>query len=156
MPSTGAPRPPAVDRLRLYGYYKQAREGDVQHVMARPTASSVPFPSSSSMSYYPDGSTDAGARETLSPEELQREQDKWDAWHSRRGMSATEAKKRYIEALIGMMHMYATTPDARELAAELEFVWAQMRDGVAREDGLGKRLGGRRRGNSEDDDEESQ
>lgn len=87
IPKTGATRPPPSDRMRLYGLYKQAMEGDVDGVMERP----------SSGSGLPD-------------DELHREQDKWDAWDSQRGSSRTEAKRRYIEALIDTMHKYATTP----------------------------------------------
>jgi acyl-CoA-binding protein len=87
IPKTGASRPPPSDRLRLYGLYKQAMEGDVDGVMERPTSG-------------------AG----LGAEELQREKDKWDAWNSQKGLSRTEAKRRYIEALIETMHKYATTP----------------------------------------------
>lgn len=87
IPKTGASRPPPTDRLRLYGLYKQAMEGDVDGVMERP-------------------SVGAG----MSAEELQREKDKWDAWNSQSGLTKTEAKRRYIEALIDTMHRYATTP----------------------------------------------
>lgn len=104
IPKTGASRPPPTDRLRLYGLYKQAMEGDVDGVMERP-------------------SVGAG----MSVEELQREKDKWDAWNSQSGLTKTEAKRRYIEALIDTMHRYATTPDAKELVAELEFVWNQIK-----------------------------
>ncbi|CRK26675.1 hypothetical protein BN1708_014636 [Verticillium longisporum] len=38
IPKTGASRPPPSDRLRLYGLYKQAMEGDVDGVMERPAA----------------------------------------------------------------------------------------------------------------------
>ena len=87
IPKTGAARPPPPDRMRLYGLYKQAMEGDVDGVMERPsTSSGTPL------------------------SELPREQDKWDAWNSQSGLSRTEAKKRYIEALIETMHKYATTP----------------------------------------------
>ena len=89
IPKTGASRPPPGDRLRLYGLYKQAMEGDVDGVMERPS------------------STTQGG---LSSDELQREKDKWDAWNAQRGLSRTEAKRRYIEALIETMHHYATTP----------------------------------------------
>lgn len=105
IPKTGASRPPPADRLRLYGLYKQAMEGDVDGVMERPS------------------STSPG----VSSEELQREKDKWDAWNAQRGLTRTEAKRRYIEALIETMHRYATTPDARELVSELEFVWNQIK-----------------------------
>ncbi|CAG9944346.1 unnamed protein product [Clonostachys rosea f. rosea IK726] len=104
IPKTGASRPPPADRLRLYGLYKQAMEGDVDGVMERPW--SMP-----------------GA----SMEDLQKEKDKWDAWNSQRGLSRTESKRRYVEALIDTMHRYATTPDARELVTELEFVWNQIK-----------------------------
>lgn len=105
IPKTGAARPPAVDRMRLYGLYKQAMEGDVDGVMIRPNH-----------------------RSGLPPDELRREQDKWDAWNSQRGLSRTGAKQRYIETLIETMHTYATTPSAAELVAELEFVWNQIKD----------------------------
>lgn len=87
IPKTGATRPPPSDRMRLYGLYKQAMEGDVDGVMERP-----------------------GPAADLADDELQREQDKWDAWDSQRGLSRTDAKRRYIEALIETMHKYATTP----------------------------------------------
>ncbi len=51
-----------------------------------------------------------------------------DAWSSQHGLSRTEAKRRYISTLITTMHKYAsTTPEARELVAELEFVWDQIK-----------------------------
>ncbi|KAI1117561.1 acyl-CoA binding protein [Nemania sp. NC0429] len=105
IPKTGASRPPPKDRLRLYGLYKQAMEGDVDGVMERPRTGSG-----------------------IDPDELQREQDKWDAWNSHSGLSRTEAKRRYVEALIDTMHHYANTPDALELVAELEFVWDQIKN----------------------------
>ncbi|CAK7197714.1 hypothetical protein SEUCBS139899_000362 [Sporothrix eucalyptigena] len=105
IPKTGAARPPSSDRMRLYGLYKQAMEGDVDGVMERPNAYSG-----------------------LSVDELRREQDKWDAWNAQRGIGRTEAKRRYIESLIETMHTYATTPTASELVAELEFVWNQIKD----------------------------
>ncbi|OAA64419.1 acyl-binding protein family [Niveomyces insectorum RCEF 264] len=105
IPKTGAARPPPANRMRLYGLYKQAMEGDVDGVMDRPNLS-------------------AG----LSSDDLRREQDKWDAWNAQRGLGRTEAKRRYIETLIDTMHTYATTPSANELVAELEFVWNQIKD----------------------------
>ena len=55
-----------------------------------------------------------------------------EAWHSRAGLSRTEAKRRYISTLIETMHQYATTTsEARELVAELEFVWDQIRSNSA-------------------------
>ncbi|ODA81623.1 hypothetical protein RJ55_00124 [Drechmeria coniospora] len=104
IPKTGASRPPPSDRLRLYGLYKQAMEGDVDGVMEQPTHG-------------------VG----LTAEELQRERDKWDAWNSQKGLARTEAKRRYVEALIETMHRYATTTDATELVTELEFVWNQIK-----------------------------
>ena len=94
--------------MRLYGLYKQAMEGDVDGVMERPSATS---------------GTAAGS----SSDEIVREQDKWDAWNSQKGISRTEAKRRYVEALIETMHKYASTPNALELVAELEFVWNQVK-----------------------------
>ncbi|GAB7353395.1 hypothetical protein MBLNU459_g3869t1 [Dothideomycetes sp. NU459] len=95
---TGSQKPPVSERLKLYGLYKQAMEGDVGYVQARPAADS-------------------------------KEQDKWDAWAANAGLSRTAAKKQYIETLISTMHEYASaTPEARELVAELEFVWDQIRN----------------------------
>ncbi|KAK3315977.1 kinase-like domain-containing protein [Apodospora peruviana] len=105
-PKTGVGRPPPADRMRLYGLYKQAMEGDVDGVMQRPTGATMQSTSS----------------------DVLREQDKWDAWNSQKGLSGTEAKRRYVEALIETMHMHANTPDALELVAELEFVWNQVRN----------------------------
>jgi len=104
IPRTGSARPPPADRLRLYGLYKQSMEGDVDGVMDRPEG---------------DG------------DEIRAEQDKWDAWNQQKGLSRTEAKRRYISTLIDTMHKYATsTPDARELVSELEFVWDQIKSNV--------------------------
>lgn len=88
IPRSGSARPPASERLRLYGLYKQAMEGDVDGVMERPSA---------------------GSASGLKGEDLQRERDKWDAWNSQRGLGRTEAKRRYIETLIEIMHKYATS-----------------------------------------------
>jgi len=69
-------------------------EGDVDGVMERPLS-------------FRDGKPE---RETdLEGDELKRERDKWDAWDAQRGLSRTEAKRRYIEALIETMHKYAST-----------------------------------------------
>lgn len=55
-----------------------------------------------------------------------------DAWYAQRGLSRTEAKRRYITTLINTMHRYASqTPDALELVAELEFVWDQVKSNTA-------------------------
>lgn len=51
-----------------------------------------------------------------------------DAWYCQRGLSRTEAKRRYVTTLINTMHLYASqTAEARELVAELEFVWDQVK-----------------------------
>ena len=55
-----------------------------------------------------------------------------DAWHAHHALSRTEAKRQYISTLIETMHKYATTtPEARELVAELEFVWDQIKSNTA-------------------------
>ena len=55
-----------------------------------------------------------------------------DAWSSNHSLSRTEAKRRYITTLIDTMHKYAsTTPEARDLVAELEFVWDQIKSNPA-------------------------
>ncbi|KAI4168639.1 MAG: hypothetical protein LQ343_006220 [Gyalolechia ehrenbergii] len=104
IPRTGSARPPSSDRLKLYGLYKQSMEGDVEGVMRRP----------------PDDAPDT--------EETRAEREKWDAWHHNAGLSRTAAKRAYISTLITTMHAYASsTPEARELVAELEFVWDQIK-----------------------------
>ncbi|KAJ5382365.1 Acyl-CoA-binding protein ACBP [Penicillium concentricum] len=105
IPRTGTARPPAAERLALYGLYKQSMEGDVEGVMDRPI-----------------GNTS----------EVHAECEKWDAWYAQRDMSRTEAKRRYISTLIDTMHQYASqTPEACELVAELEFVWDQIKYNAA-------------------------
>lgn len=55
-----------------------------------------------------------------------------DAWFAQRGLSRTEAKRRYISTLIDTMHRYASqTPEARELVSELEFVWDQIKSNTS-------------------------
>ncbi|KAJ5633798.1 hypothetical protein N7528_001640 [Penicillium herquei] len=101
IPRTGTARPPAAERLKLYGLYKQSMEGDVEGVMDRPIGNTP---------------------------EVHAECEKWDAWYAQRGNTRTEAKRRYISTLIDTMHNYASqTPEARELVAELEFVWDQIK-----------------------------
>ncbi|KAK6887004.1 Autophagy-related protein 37 [Candida tropicalis] len=75
------PRPPAENRIKLYGLYKQATEGDVDGIMPRPVG------------FTPE---DEGAKK------------KWDAWKREEGISKTEAKKRYISYLIETMRVYAS------------------------------------------------
>lgn len=101
IPRTGTARPPAAERLKLYGLYKQSMEGDVEGVMDRPIGNTP---------------------------EVHAECEKWDAWYAQRGLTRTEAKRRYISTLIETMHRYASsTPEARELVSELEFVWDQIK-----------------------------
>ncbi|KAK3343885.1 acyl CoA binding protein-domain-containing protein [Lasiosphaeria hispida] len=131
IPKTGATRPPAGDRMRLYGLYKQAMEGDVDGVMERPTAASMAAAAAGttigSASIISSVNSNNTASSSISSDEVAREQDKWDAWNSQKGISRTEAKRRYVEALIETMHRYANTPNALELVAELEFVWNQVK-----------------------------
>ncbi|KAL8659652.1 MAG: hypothetical protein Q9202_007034, partial [Teloschistes flavicans] len=104
IPRTGSPRPSYADRFKLYGLYKQSMEGDVPTSFQRP----------------PDGAPDT--------EESRADKAKWDAWHSNAGLSRTAAKRAYISTLIEAMHQYAsTTPEGRDLVAELEFVWDQIK-----------------------------
>ncbi|KAG8526281.1 uncharacterized protein KY384_000274 [Bacidia gigantensis] len=103
LPRTGSATPPEGDRLKLYGLYKQSMEGDVEGVMAKPS----------------NGVSRADQVSELA---------KWEAWHANASLSRTEAKQRYISTLIETMHRYATTTtEARELIAELEFVWDQIK-----------------------------
>ncbi|KAF2003073.1 hypothetical protein P154DRAFT_552751 [Amniculicola lignicola CBS 123094] len=101
---TGSQKPPSATRLKLYGLYKQAMEGDVEGIMDRPEGSG---------------------------EDVSRAREKWDAWKQQSALSRTEAKRRYITTLINTMHQYASpSPDSRELVAELEFVWDQVKSNV--------------------------
>ncbi|CDR47092.1 CYFA0S28e00606g1_1 [Cyberlindnera fabianii] len=96
------PRPPVDSRIKLYGLYKQATEGNVEGIMERPTG------------HRPE---DESARR------------KWDAWKGEEGASKTEAKRRYIAFLIDTMKKYASgTHEARELLSELEYLWDQIKD----------------------------
>lgn len=90
------------NRIRLYGLYKQATEGNVDGVMLRPVGHS--------------------------PEDESAKR-KWDAWKEQEGLSKTEAKRRYIECLISTMKTYASgTHEARELLSELEYLWDQIKE----------------------------
>lgn len=96
------PRPPAENRVKLYGLYKQATEGNVVGIMARPQGHTL---------------EDEGAKK------------KWDAWKREEGLSRTEAKRQYISYLIETMRVYASgTAEARELLTELEYLWDQIKD----------------------------
>ena len=58
-----------------------------------------------------------------------------DAWAIHHGLSKTAAKRKYIDTLISTMHAFASsTPEARELVGELEFVWEQVRANGTEED----------------------
>ncbi|KAL4964507.1 acyl CoA binding protein-domain-containing protein [Aspergillus stella-maris] len=105
IPRTGTARPPASERLKLYGLYKQSMEGDVEGVMDRPVGNTA---------------------------DVYMECEKWDAWFAQRGVSRTEAKRRYISTLVETMHTYASqTAEARELVSELEFVWDQVKSNIS-------------------------
>ncbi|KAL4945807.1 acyl CoA binding protein-domain-containing protein [Aspergillus oleicola] len=107
IPRTGTARPPASERLKLYGLYKQSMEGDVEGVMDRPVGNTA---------------------------DVYMECEKWDAWFAQRGVSRTEAKRRYISTLVETMHTYASqTAEARELVSELEFVWDQVKSNISSE-----------------------
>ncbi|CAI5758702.1 unnamed protein product [Candida verbasci] len=96
------PRPPAENRIKLYGLYKQATEGNVDGIMPRPVG------------FTPE---DEGAKK------------KWDAWKREEGLSKIEAKRKYISYLIETMRVYASgTLEARELLNELEYLWDQIKD----------------------------
>ncbi|EXJ69782.1 uncharacterized protein A1O5_06853 [Cladophialophora psammophila CBS 110553] len=137
LPRTGSSRPPPSARLRLYGLYKQSMEGDVESILPRPTVPSVsPDPNNSK-----SNNVHRYASRDLRMREAEAEIEKWDAWHACAGMSRTEAKRRYISTLIDTMKEYASgTQESRELVAELEFVWNQIKS---------------QSGSSEDDDAES-
>ncbi|KAJ9604772.1 hypothetical protein H2200_010887 [Cladophialophora chaetospira] len=124
LPRTGSSRPPPSARLRLYGLYKQSMEGDVESILPRPTVPSVsPDPNSSK-----SNNVHRYASRDLRVREAEAEIEKWDAWHACAGMSRTEAKRRYISTLIDTMKEYASgTQESRELVAELEFVWNQIK-----------------------------
>lgn len=88
-------------------------EGDVYLIADRPT-------------------TTSSTTNTSSDDHIRKEQEKWDAWKSNESLSRTEAKRRYIAKLIDTMHKYAsTTPEARELVEELEFVWDQIKNNTS-------------------------
>lgn len=96
------PRPPAENRVKLYGLYKQATEGNVQGIMTRPEGHTM---------------EDEGAKK------------KWDAWKREEGLSKTAAKRQYILYLINTMRVYASgTTEAQELLSELEYLWDQIKD----------------------------
>lgn len=138
-------------------------EGDVENILPRPTlpppspiphdlAASVPSDLDSRPSAPPHRDSNISqhtvhryASRDLRTREAQAEIEKWDAWHACAGMSRTEAKRSYIEALIETMKAYASgTQESRELVGELEFVWGQIRS----QSGSGSGDGGSRGGGS--------
>ena len=143
IPRTGSARPPPQDRLKLYGLYKQSMEGDVEGVMRRPEGQ-APEEEAEREKWYGSMSFNVYLHifQAISsfrqihcpispvlpltpPHQLTSNRDAWSSCHS---LSRTEAKRRYISTLISTMHKYAsTTPEARELVAELEFVWDQIK-----------------------------
>ncbi len=125
LPRYGSSKPPPAARLRLYGLYKQSMEGDVESLLPRPTLQRPPSSPSSPLPTPDDTDErfqdhqDGMNRRTTSRErenETKGEIEKWDAWYSCRGISRTEAKRRYIEVLIQTMKVYAAgTVESREL-----------------------------------------
>ncbi|KAI5800225.1 acyl CoA binding protein-domain-containing protein [Peziza echinospora] len=95
--SSAARRPPAEDRLRLYGLYKQSMEGDVLGVMERPTESSL----------------DAD------------KWDAWNAVRGLRKTEAKRRYIECL--IETMKKYASDTPEARGLVSELEFVWDQVK-----------------------------
>lgn len=73
--------------------------------------------------------TEGDAQGLTTDDEDEGTRQKWEAWHTQHGLSQTESKRRYITVLLESMHAYASsTPQARELIKELEFVWDQIKD----------------------------
>ena len=99
-------------------------EGDVESILPRPTLPAVsPDPNK-----HNSNNVHRYASRDLRVREAEAEIEKWDAWHACAGMSRTEAKRRYISTLIETMKEYASgTQESRELVAELEFVWNQIK-----------------------------
>lgn len=96
------PRPPVAIRTELYALFKQSTEGDVERVLPRPKDDPNVLDNSVAIR-------------------------KWDAWRTKAGLSKTQAKKEYIQMLISTMKSYAMgTLAARELLADLEFLWMQV------------------------------
>ena len=144
LPRTGSSRPPPSSRLRLYGLYKQSMEGDVERILPRPQ---LPPPSPTQPQQEGQAAQGTGTGSGSSPSrdrggsalskyasrdlrmrEAQAEIEKWDAWHACKGLSQSDAKRKYIEALIETMKVYASgTQESRELVEELEFVWGQIK-----------------------------
>lgn len=96
------PRPPLETRIKLYGLYKQATEGNISVELL--------------------DKTDINSIE----DEIILK--KYDSWYSNLNLSITEAKKKYIEILINTMKIYASgTVESRELLNELEYLYDQIK-----------------------------
>lgn len=101
-------------------------EGDVEGVMNRPAGNTTDVYAECEKWYIPFFPERTFLRKEKS--ETEKADLYRDAWFAQRGLSRTEAKRRYISTLIETMHRYASqTPEARELVAELEFVWDQIK-----------------------------
>ena len=107
-------------------------EGDVESILPRPLPIESPLsPIHRSQSLDQALSRSPGSPSSTSPPTASTQRgeiEKWDAWHACAGMSRTEAKRQYIDYLIGTMKRYACgTQEGRELVGELEFVWDQIK-----------------------------
>ncbi|CAI4212503.1 unnamed protein product [Parascedosporium putredinis] len=109
----------SVDRVFVHALSTVKRIPKTGAMRPRPPTGYVSMGSTSKR--WRETSTAIPATVGMRSEDLKREMDKWDAWDAQKGLTKTEAKRRYIETLISTMHRYATTGDAKELVAELEF-----------------------------------
>lgn len=100
-------------------------EGNVSSVQSRPVESRTRH----TTTRHPSDPQSSQSKPTDTPT---RDQEKWDAWDANKGLSRTEAKRRYIETLIRTMKTYASDTSASQaLVSELEFVWTQVKDAAA-------------------------
>lgn len=100
-------------------------EGDVEGVMDRPVGNTADVYMECEKWYVPDVSRLYKLKYLLITVTR-------DAWFAQRGISRTEAKRRYISTLVDTMHTYASqTAEARELVSELEFVWDQVKSNMS-------------------------
>lgn len=84
-------KPPPKRKVRLYGLYKQATEGDVEGIMPRPEGD--------------DPQTKAN-------------QLKWDAWRQQHGKTKQEAKLLYVGYLLETMRVLAPSSDPVDLPSQ--------------------------------------
>lgn len=98
------PRPPSELRATLYGLYKQATEGDVVDLLARPVG--------------------------VSAEDLDA-QSKWDIWNNYKGILSEYAKREYINKLIESMKVSrvneSTDRSTIELLNQLEDMYLSIK-----------------------------